>query len=432
MTRRIPAVVLALGLTSALAQAQSQPLDWPDKANGTPASESRPAEPVATEATAVPQPAATAFPLEAGPGPGDPGLPPGRFWVGADFLLWFLSSERLPPLLATAPAGRSGNLNDPLTRVAGHSSYGGGVRPGGLFYLGGWIDQHRTFGIQASAFVLGGDSTSFSAASNGVNGLVTRPFFNDLTGLQDAYVVAGPNSSGGGLVSATSDQLVGVNVLLREHLCCLSCPWMRVDALGGYRFLHLADRLRIDDNFVITGAGNSLGLPVGTQVVGQDNFASSTSFHGVDVGLTGETFLDRFVVNWVGKIALGTNHQTLNINGNTTINQPGAVPAVYPAGFLATQTNAGSYGRQELSFSPEFDLKLSYRLTPQLLVSIGYTLIYWSAVFRAPSQLDSVVNPNFVPPPTGNLTGDVRPAFSSFSSNGVWLQGLNLGLQYRF
>ena len=43
-----------------------------------------------------------------------------------------------------------------------------------------------------------------------------------------------------------------------------------------------------------------------------------------------------------------------------------------------------------------------------------------SGVLRAPSQLDPVVNPNFTAPPTGNVTGDLRPAFTHFNANGVY------------
>src|SRR5688572_25147641 len=80
-----------------------------------------------------------------------------------DYLYWYLQRLHVPPVLASAPAGGSGRIGDPGTRVlrAGrltsrHDRYIG-VRP----EIDWWLDDEHTVGVQANAFFLERDSTHF-------------------------------------------------------------------------------------------------------------------------------------------------------------------------------------------------------------------------------------------------------------------------------
>jgi hypothetical protein len=452
MTRRIPAVLLAMGLWTAAASAQTR--DWPNGEAGgsaplgtpsedqagastTPSSEGAPgggqtspqltAPPVLDDQAGLGAP----FGLAGRDSPSGPGLPPGRVWGGAEFLWWFTAAAHLPPLATSSPAGGNGipGTTATTTVIGGDTRYGGGFNPGGRFYLGGWFDEGRQFGAFASVFCLAGNHASFNTSSNGST-VLGRPFLNAQTQEESAFILADANSTGSLSASATVGGLVGADVLLMEHLCCLSCSWMRVDALGGFRFLNLADQVNVSDNSMITGAGNTQGLPVGTVMQGQDNFKSHTSFYGLDFGLMGESLGDRFVFNWVAKLAVGTNHQVVDITGTTNVNEPGAAPMNFGQGFLAGPTNSGHYGRQIVSIAPEFDLRVGYRLTPSALVWVGYTFILWTGVARAPDQIDQMVNPSLLPL-TGATTTGLQNTYS-FQGNDFWIQGVAAGLFYRF
>jgi hypothetical protein len=55
--------------------------------------------------------------------------------------------------------------------------------------------------------------------------------------------------------------------------------------------------------------------------------------------------------------------------------------------------------------------------------------MYFSQIARAGDQIDTVVNPNLIPPPIGG--GPNRPAFN-FRPSDLVLQGITLGGEYSF
>ncbi len=63
-------------------------------------------------------------------------------------------------------------------------------------------------------------------------------------------------------------------------------------------------------------------------------------------------------------------------------------------------------------------------------VHAGYSFLYWSEVVRAGDQVDLVVNPDLLPPPLPGAS-PLRPAFQ-FQGTGIWAQGIDLGIEFRF
>jgi hypothetical protein len=64
-----------------------------------------------------------------------------------------------------------------------------------------------------------------------------------------------------------------------------------------------------------------------------------------------------------------------------------------------------------------------------LRATVGYTFMYLSNVARAPSQVDLSLNPTQFN--GGVLDGEPRPAFA-FHTSDIWLQGFNLGVEYKY
>src|SRR5438309_1388204 len=75
----------------------------------------------------------------------------------------------------------------------------------------------------------------------------------------------------------------------------------------------------------------------------------------------------------LGKLALGTTHEVVNIKGDTTLNLPGGVSLVEPGGLLAQPTNIGHYSADRFAVVPELGLKLGYQVTAHMRLTAGYT-----------------------------------------------------------
>ena len=121
----------------------------------------------------------------------------------------------------------------------------------------------------------------------------------------------------------------------------------------------------------------------------------------------------------------------IDINGQTTVSVPGFGSTTSPGGFLALSSNSGSHGSANAIVIPEFQLRASCRLSENVQLTAGYSLIYWGLVARAGDQIDLAVNPDLLPPPVIPPTGPIRPQFALNRSDLV-VQGLTLGLAWSY
>jgi hypothetical protein len=156
--------------------------------------------------------------------------PAGRCWVGADYLLWRVRGDSLPPLVTTSPAGtpraEGGGLSTPGTvTLFGDSKVNDDWRSGGRVWAGFWLDDEQRWGVEANYFMLEDARTHFDAASDG-NPILARPFFNALTNRPDAELIAFPGVVTGNFSAAETSTLLGAGVWLRRNVCCGDCyPW---------------------------------------------------------------------------------------------------------------------------------------------------------------------------------------------------------------
>ena len=357
--------------------------------------------------------------------------PEGRCWVGAEYLLWRIRGDSLPPLLTTSPAGtpraEAGVLSTPGTvTLFGNSTANEDWRSGGRVWAGSWLDCEQRWGVEANYFMLEDARTHFDAASDG-NPILARPFFNALTGRPDAELIAFPGVSTGSFSAAETTSLLGAGVWLRRNLCCGEC--YRLDALVGYRYLRLSDRLGIHEDLTSTDA-TSTTVPLGTRVDVADQFDATNDFHGVDLGLAGEVRRGRWVLEGVAKVALGTNVSKLNANGSTAITVPGFPTLIESAGLLAVSSNSGHFSADRFGVVPEVGIKVGYQVTPHLRALVGYEFLFWNDVVRPGSQIDPVVNPNLLAPATPG--GPARPAPRFGDTVDLWVHGVSFGLEFRF
>jgi hypothetical protein len=355
-----------------------------------------------------------------------------RLWVRGEYLLWWTQGNSLPPLVTTSPDGTArdvaGRLDQPGTNIllGGDAGLNSSVRSGGRVVLGYWLFPCLGLGIEGSYLGIGSQTAQY-AADNGAFSILARPFYNIQSGSQgqDAVLIAFPGVADGSIAVTATNQFQTAEGLLRRHLVD-QCD-RHIDFLFGYRYGSLQEALSIDES--MTSLDRQGLTPVGTMFRTLDRFDAQNQFHGGEIGIVFQQRHCRWSMDLLMKLALGSTHSQVAINGSTAITIPGSSAATYPGGILALPTNIGSYAQDSLSLMPELGITLGYDLTGRLRATIGYTFVYWSKVARPGDQIDTELNPSQFPP--GTLVGAARPQFA-FHTGDFWAQGLNFGLEYRF
>lgn len=369
-----------------------------------------------------------------------------RLQFQAEYLLWWMTAAQYPALATTtsAPgavpslAAGNGFLGDPTTSVLlGDGTIGGRQRQGLRLRAGWWFDDCGTCGIDASYFVLGRKTDTFSYTSDASGSpVITRPFFapnvNPITGQiigETGEIVAFPNFSAGTLTVQTASSLWGADLNFRRA-CARSCDFESF-WFAGFRFLSLSDSLQITE-YINTLPGNAAD-PLGTQVVVQDQFQTRNRFYGAQVGGSIERNRNRVSIGMRGSLALGTTHQEVTIDGAQLRNRPGIPPATFQGGLLAAGPNLGSFTSNHFSVVPEATFNIGYWLTPNMKVYAGYNVLYWSNVVRPGDSIDRVVDVTFVPnPPPGIAASGLNRPQPQFQQSSLWVQGIQLGMEWRW
>jgi hypothetical protein len=320
-------------------------------------------------------------------------------------------------------------LGAPTTTVLfGGNRVNDDVRSGVRLTLGSWLNDCHTLGVEGDFFTLVSQGTGFPASSSG-NPILARPFFNTSTGLPDAELIALPGQLAGSVFAhAGSTGLLGADALLRARLCC-GCNY-QLDVVGGYRYLRLSDHLSVEEDLVTTSAANPNFVPQGTSIMLDDRFNTRNDFHGFDLGLKGNLRRGPWVLQGLAQMAVGENHEVVNIAGSTTVTVPGLPPVTSVGGLLALPSNIGHFSKDQVVVIPEFGARLAYQVTPHLQAFAGYTLRSWDRVVRAGNEVDLTVNPTLLPGSPVPVTGPQRP-MPLLNGTSFWAQGIDLGLELR-
>lgn len=350
-----------------------------------------------------------------------------RWWVRAEYLLWWTRGFQTPPLVTTSPTGTlqpmAGVLGQPGTQILfGGSNLNSDAQSGGRIDVGYWILPCHQLGIEANYLALGDNDTSFT--SQRTTPIIARPFINAETGNEDSSLINFPNLVIGQVGADATSGFQSAEALLRGRLtqrCNYDFDW-----LLGYRFTRLDDDLVIRDFFLSLDPAS--GLPAGSTLSSFDQFDTTNKFNGLLVGLDGRFRRSCWTFEVLAKVALGNTRANVLIDGSTTT-ETGGASATTAGGLLALPSNIGNYTRDWFAVIPELKLTLSAEIACNWRATFGYTIVYWSHVVRPGDQIDRTVNLSQLPP--GPLVGPLRPEFS-FVSTDFWAQGLNFGLERRF
>jgi hypothetical protein len=350
-----------------------------------------------------------------------------HFYGRAEFLLWWFRDSRLPPLVSTSPEASGGIIGQPGTVVLfGGSDVENEERAGGRFTAGFWLDPCQTWSLEGTYFFLGQRAVRFAANSDQFS-TIARPFFNLNAGTEFSELTTSPSLGTGSISVVMPSRLWGAEASLRRTLC--GCPG-GVSLLGGFRYLDLGEGLSILED---VQAFPDVPLFGGNHIFVADNFATRNQFYGGQLGAAAELRRGRWSVDLQGKIALGVNRQTININGSQLFIAPTGVQTPFTGGLLALPTNSGHFERDRFAVVPEIGVNVGYQITDRIRAFAGYTFLFWSNVVRPGDQVDRVLDitqiPNF--PVVALPTLQARPAVP-FKETDFWAQGINLGLEIRY
>jgi hypothetical protein len=348
-----------------------------------------------------------------------------RLWFRGEALAMFGKAAYMSPLVTTSEPADGGIIGQPTTRpLFGGQFEDPGITAGGRMTLGYRCSPCEDSGLEVIYMFLGDKTLEFNA-DGGTTPNIARPFYNVQTPAPHSLPVALPGQRSGFINVRLSDEFNTLEMLWRQSITTSSCR--EVSFLAGYRYAHFGEALTIDStsNFLVSVPP----ITQGSVVRFLDRFTAQNDFQGGELGISTKKQYCRWSVEMLAKFALGNTRSTVDIYGETVTTLQPNPPSTSRGGLLAMPTNMTRVTENNFTVIPELGLTLGYDLTERMKVSLGYTFVYWSRVARPSDQIDTNVNTSqaFSQP----LTGIPAPLFR-YTPSDYWVQGLTLGLDYRF
>ena len=336
----------------------------------------------------------------------------------------------------TNAVNTAGALGQPGTRVLlGGKGFEFAASSGARMAIGGWLDDDRRLGGEGSGFILGRQSSRFSATSDSIGSPpLYFPIFSSIASADRAIPIADPLRLFRGDVAVNSTlQLGGADF---NAICTFyRTSNMEFAMLAGFRYAELRENLLIHNS--------TKDLLFNNVTVLDDSFQTSNQFYGGQIGGRLAYQQDWLSMSLTGKLAMGPAHQSVNIEGS--VSQAGPNPVVppgfgtFPGGLYAQKSNIGRRNANPVSVPfdvlPSLEFKLGYQMTQSIRATVGYDFMYWTNVLRPGNQIDHNVNltQNAVLDPngTGTLVGLSQPA-PLYNRSGFYAQGISLGLELNY
>jgi hypothetical protein len=354
-----------------------------------------------------------------------------RFYIGGEYLLWWLQGQQVPVLATTSNPSDAGILGAPSTTVLfGGNGINSGPFSGGRFWAGYWLDCNATKGIEIVGFFLGQRSANFSANSI-TTPVIARPFLEANNGQEFAQLTALPGVTAGSLTINAPTSLWGLGGNYVCALCC-GCNY-RLTSLIGFRNINLDEKLTITEN--VQGLPTAPAPFTNETITVVDSFRTQNHFYGGNIGLGALWYWGRWSVNARAQVALGDTVQILDINGSQRFVSPTGVVQNFTGGLLALPSNIGHFTNNAFSVVPEASINVGYQILPSVRAFVGYNFLYWSNVIRPGTSIDRSLDvtqiPNFRLNPEPQPVPGLHPA-PMFHEVGFWAQGLTFGLQFTY
>ncbi len=408
-------------------------------------------EPLPTANTPMP-----GGPLGLMPYDGNPGLPPGALgnlygqpnddlgpgpnresgYANFETLLWFIHSMPNSWPLITAgtniPQGAFPDLG--TTTLFGAQNFQFNPFVGGRFTLGRWFGKNPEWGMEWSAFIT---ETRVDRFTLGVGTEVLgRPFIDATTGGPGSFIIASPGFASGGVTAYASSQMWGMEWNLQRKLW--ADDRKSVNLLLGLRYIDFKESLAVQSQtFFVPGAATffyGLALTAPNRVDVEDAFDTRNQYFMGQIGLQGEWRYRRWVFSLAGKLGMGDVRETTDITGlSRLVLTAGSAPNEVPGGLFALSSNMGKAHDDKFVCMPEGKVQVGYRFFRNVDLAMGYSMTYLSRAIRPADQMDSNLNPAFIPTSAfyGFPVPPSRPQLI-YNQTTFWVQGLNFSMSVHY
>lgn len=347
-------------------------------------------------------------------------------WAQAEFLMWFTPNRDMPALVTTSAPGTFPTLPEggsDMVEVAFGNQIQGELSGGYRGDYGIWVSKN--IGLGGRFWILAENNDSYYAEGDGTGASIGIPFYNISTDSEDSVLInidgnlAGGSTFGGVVAAESSLDMRGYEFYSRTRFSCTkSC---RLEFLGGYSHFDIKDRLQIGSARI--NLANPATLRTRTF---RDSFEADNDFNGGQLGFEMMITRGRWMARSMTKVHLGNMEQTYRISGVSTDDPdgPGASSPNITSGGILAQGNQGEFSRDVFAFAPEANFKLGYRFRKNVLLSVGYSFIYWDNVALNGDVVDRLISD---PSQLNTGTFGNRPEFN-FNDSSLWVQGIDLGV----
>lgn len=385
--------------------------------------------------------------------------PPPQFYTGIDYLhMWVKNAPLSVPLVSTGPIATThhGLLGMPGTGAdstvlygapfapakGGNDSQSFGSSPGTRATIGVYLDPGRRYAVEASGFVLSLRSAGYQAQGDASGyPILGVPVHNSLAYQigsmtifpgEDSLPFSLPNDptrtrgngiiTGGVAIKNTID-LWGAGI--RGRVSLYRDPRWDITASAGFRYLSLSEGFRM-----VTDIQGVSGPYTGQFGEVRDYFTTANHFYGADFGVKVAYRRGPWRAELSAQVAPGLARQTVGVAGGYTSINFGP-QASGPEGIFAQPSNEGRRSSSRFAVVTEAGLSVSYDLTSNIALTLGYEHLYYSSVVRPTDQIDRNV-------PKGQTFLQAAPTISTtspsrrFHTTDFYAQGITLGLQLRF
>lgn len=306
-------------------------------------------------------------------------------WFKAGYSVWKISDSQIPyPLLTTGTGPLPGVIGGDDTVVLYGANHVDFNTFQGLTFEGGmWLDQAHLNGLGFGLQFFNTQNSNASFSSNGTDGIsLSRPFFDVTQNLnfQNNILQVSTDGRAGTYDVSNSSKFGGFDVYYQRNLVN-DCRFS-LNAIVGYRYFQLTEELNQRQVSTTLPDSNAQPLILDNTIVDQltltDSFRTKNQINGVELGLKGEWNWGTFYAGGSAKVTLGSNRQSLDINGSTTgvidgseVTLPGSLNALTSTrdGFTS---NIGSTRYNQFIIMPELGVYAGVQVTSRVRVQLGY------------------------------------------------------------
>jgi len=361
------------------------------------------------------------------------GREPGRseFNLFFDYAFLWIKRPNYPPLVTTGSTTDAipGALGQPNTRVLlGGSDIAGVNRASagrfGFLCLPGeyeWLGFDGNFMIMEQRV----QTSNLRSDSTG-SPLLTRPYFDLVTGAESADPRSFPGALTGTLTDSFTTNLMGAELNLR--LIPVSAAYENsFSFLFGPRWIRYQERYQTYDTL------SPVPDTFGTRFTISDDFKATNQIFAGQIGAASRFRWDRLAIDLTGKFFAGANQETLRIAGRSTATDITTLNTVVDneQGLLAQTSNSGTYTRSRGIFGLDLGFAMNIDLSDHIGFKFGYNFLLLNHILRPSDVIDRKLQIQPIGPSSGD-TAPFGPAPPTFQDKSLWIQGIDLGLNIRF